>query len=213
MKMIQGQEFRTEQEQFWAGEFGNAYIERNDSEGLVASNIAMFSAALRNTSGIRNYIEFGANIGLNLRALRTLLPQAEQSAIEINPTAASRLADILPPQEIYNQSILEFSPSRQWDLTLIKGVLIHINPDYLPEVYEKLYSASRKYILVCEYYNPTPVTVTYRGHEDRLFKRDFCGEMLERYRDLRLCDYGFVYKRDVNFPQDDLTWFLMEKTA
>jgi hypothetical protein len=30
---------------------------------------------------------------------------------------------------------------------------------------------------------------------------------------LRLVDYGFVYRRDPAHPQDDLTWFLLEKTA
>lgn len=44
-----------------------------------------------------------------------------------------------------------------------------------------------------------------------LFKRDFAGEMLEKYQDLQLVDYGFVYHGDANFPQDDLTWFLLEK--
>jgi len=31
------------------------------------------------------------------------------------------------------------------------------------------------------------------------------------YQDLQLIDYGFVYHRDPNWPQDDLHWFLMEK--
>ena len=73
-----------------------------------------------------------------------------------------------------------------------------------------LFSAAR-WILVCEYYNPAPVAVPYRGHTDRLFKRDFAGEMLEQFADLRLIDYGFAYRRDPAFPQDDITWFLMEK--
>jgi hypothetical protein len=64
--------------------------------------------------------------------------------------------------------------------------------------------------MVCEYYNPVPVAVPYRGNTDRLFKRDFAGEMIDRYG-LRLIDYGFVYRRDGYFPQDDVTWFLMEK--
>lgn len=55
------------------------------------------------------------------------------------------------------------------------------------------------------------MTIPYRGHEQRLFKRDFAGEMLDAYPDLRLVDYGFVYRRDPVFPADDLTWFLMEK--
>jgi len=91
--------------------------------------------------------------------------------------------------------------------------LIHINPEALPKVYDALHRATGKYLLVCEYYNPTPVTIPYRGHGDRLFKRDFCGELLDRHRDLSLRDYGFCYRRDPAFPQDDITWFLMEKRA
>jgi spore coat polysaccharide biosynthesis protein SpsF len=56
-----------------------------------------------------------------------------------------------------------------------------------------------------------PVSVDYRGHAQRLYKRDFAGEMMERYPFLELLDYGFVYRRDRAFPQDDITWFLMEK--
>ena len=97
------------------------------------------------------------------------------------------------------------------DLVLIKGVLIHINPDLLKDVYERLYESTYKYILIAEYYNPTPIKVEYRGHKEKLFKRDFCGEMLDQYSDLTLLDYGFLYHRDSNFPQDDISWFLIEK--
>ena len=65
--------------------------------------------------------------------------------------------------------------------------------------------------LIAEYYNPTPIKVEYRGHKEKLFKRDFCGEMLDQYSDLTLLDYGFLYHRDNNFPQDDISWFLIEK--
>jgi spore coat polysaccharide biosynthesis protein SpsF len=99
----------------------------------------------------------------------------------------------------------------QSDLVLVKGVLIHLNPDVLASVYELLRAASSRYICIVEYYNPSPVTIPYRGHTDRLFKRDFAGELLARYPELRLLDYGFVYHGDPNFPQDDLTWFLLEK--
>jgi len=71
--------------------------------------------------------------------------------------------------------------------------------------------ACNRYICLAEYYNPTPMEVPYRGHSGRLYKRDFAGEMLERFPDLSLVDYGFVYHRDPNFPLDDITWFLLEK--
>jgi spore coat polysaccharide biosynthesis protein SpsF len=94
---------------------------------------------------------------------------------------------------------------------LLKGVLIHIGPSELPRVYDLTHRASARFICIAEYYNPTPVTITYRGRGNRLFKRDFAGEMLERFPDLRLVDYGFAYRRDPVFPQDDITWFLLEK--
>ena len=96
------------------------------------------------------------------------------------------------------------------DLTFTAGVLIHINPEYLENVYDNLVNGSNRYVLVAEYYNPSPTKITYRGHEDRLFKRDFAGDLIDNYG-LRLIDYGFVYKRDNWAPQDDITWFLLEK--
>ena len=81
----------------------------------------------------------------------------------------------------------------------------------LEQVYEKMYACSKKYILIVEYYNPNPVSINYRGHEDKLFKRDFAGELMDKFPDLTLRDYGFVYHRDLTFPQDDMNWFLLEK--
>ncbi len=204
-------QFKTEQESFWAGEFGTEYIRRNQGAELLASNLVFFSQALRSAHKPRDCIEFGANIGMNLKALRLLYPQQEQFAIEINETAVAELRTLLPPENVFHASVLDYSAVQQYDLVLVKGVLIHINPDYLPQVYDALYRATGRYLLICEYYNPSPVQVPYRGHSGRLFKRDFCGEILERYPDLKLTDYGFVYHRDPNYPQDDITWFLLEK--
>jgi spore coat polysaccharide biosynthesis protein SpsF len=204
-------EYQTEQEGFWAGEFGDAYIERNVEDRIVAGNTALFSRALGLAGPISTVVEFGANIGLNLRSLGHLYPDAVRRGVEINAQAAERLRAVIGANNVYEGSILDYSPSQPSDLVLIKGVLIHINPDVLEAVYDKLYAASSKYVLVCEYYNPSPVTVNYRGHENRLFKRDFAGEMLDRFADLRLIDYGFVYRRDPSFPLDDITWFLLKK--
>ena len=204
-------DYCTEQEKFWAGEFGTDYISRNQGDALLASNLDFFAKALRGVREVKTCIEFGANIGMNLKALKLLHPGFEQFGIEINAEAAEQLANVIPAENVHHASILEFQPDRVWDLVLIKGVLIHINPEKLPHVYDKLVTASSRYLLVAEYYNPAPVAISYRGHTDRLFKRDFAGEIMDRYPQMRLVDYGFVYRRDPNFPQDDITWFLMEK--
>ena len=201
----------TEQEIFWEGDFGNDYVDRNQGSQLVASKTAFFSKVLARAHSVNSVLELGSNIGLNLVALRHLLPAAQLSAVEINQKAASVLQSKLPDVNLHVKSILEFQPEATWDLVFTKGVLIHINPDKLPTVYELIHRASSRYVLVSEYYNPKPTEITYRGHTGKLFKRDFAGEMLDKFPDLHLVDYGFVYHRDPHFPQDDSTWFLLEK--
>ncbi len=203
--------YKTEQEAFWAGEFGTEYIDRNIGELLLGANLDFFAKALRCAVGVGSCIEFGANVGMNLRALQLLYPRQKHFGIEINQAAAKQLAQHIPLDHIFQQSILDFEPQRVFDLVLIKTVLIHINPEFLPLVYNAMYRSAGRYILLAEYYSPTPVEISYRGHSGRLFKRDFAGEMLAAYPDLQLVDYGFSYRNDPVFPQDDINWFLMEK--
>lgn len=204
--------YKTEQEIFWAGEFGNDYIERNKSEELLASNLNFFTKALNQAGKIKSCIEFGSNIGMNLKAIKLLYPKIKLNGIEINKTAALKLSELIGNESVHQCSIFDFNPSEKFDLSLIKGVLIHINPEKLTDVYQKLYDSSRRFILVAEYYNPSPVNIPYRGHDNKLFKRDFAGEMIDLFPDLELVDYGFCYRKDPAFPQDDITWFLLKKT-
>jgi pseudaminic acid biosynthesis-associated methylase len=201
--------WKTEQETFWAEQFGKDYMERNNSEELHASNLEFFSKVIRSMSANPiSALELGANIGMNIKALNTLIPGSKLRAVEINSNACRELEKL--DCEVYEKSILDFKPSFKSELVFTKGVLIHINPNELENVYKIMYESSSKYLLIAEYYNPSPVGVSYRGFADRLFKRDFAGEILDKYQDLRLVDYGFLYHRG-QFPQDDITWFLMEK--
>ena len=52
--------FSTEQENFWAGEFGDEYIHRNNSDKLLASNLDFFSKALEEFKDINK-------VGLSLK--------------------------------------------------------------------------------------------------------------------------------------------------
>ena len=201
--------YGTEQEKFWAGEFGTKYIGRNNSEGLLYSKVVMWGQMLKSANAVGSAREFGCNIGLNLIALKKLNSSIELSGYEINEEAA-RQASELNVATIHRRSILEEIDEARVDLTFTVGVLIHINPDHLDRVYNNLVRGTSKYVLVAEYYNPTPMTVTYRGHHERLFKRDFAGELIDKYS-LKLVDYGFLYERDNFAPQGNLTWFLLQK--
>ena len=207
---MQHARYGTEQERFWAGEFGDTYIDRNRRPEQLAAKMALLAKILSSAAPVCSGLELGANVGLNLEALHGLLPAAEFEAVEINHKAAGELRrfDWLT---VHESSVFEFQPQAPVDLVLTSGLLIHISPLKLPEVYRILHAASRRFICLIEYYNPTPVEVPYRGEREKLFKRDFAGELMDAYPDLRLRAYGFQYHRDPNFPVDDANWFLMEK--
>jgi pseudaminic acid biosynthesis-associated methylase len=203
--------FNTPQEEFWAGEFGDSYISRNESENLLASNIALFADIFSSLDKVPlSVMELGANIGMNIKAIQKLSPGAQFTGIEINKQASEILSET--GCEVIESSIMDAVTSKTFDLVFSKGVLIHLMQDQLVPTYKKMYEWSNRFILIAEYYNPTPVTIPYRGNSDRLFKRDFAGEFLDLYPDVVLRDYGFAYHRGT-YPQDDINWFLLEKVA
>lgn len=205
------------QEKLWMSSFGDEYQRR--SPGNVEANRVLFEHALDGLT-IHSAIEFGAGVGSNLVALRELLPNAHLSAVEINPVAVAEIRKKEPGVQVHVTSIIGWTTPRDlepieppaWDLALTKGLLIHIAPVDLLSAYKAIHRATKRYVLLCEYYCPKPRMIPYRGNDDVLWARDFAGEMIDHFPDLRLVDYGWVYHRDPH-PQDDLTWFLMEKRA
>lgn len=201
---------------FWRGEFGDSYSERCSGEALIKNNEALFRKALLPmfyTTPMR-IIEFGANIGLNIHALRRIAPfsTCEFSAVEPNEKAADELRKI-PNVNVYQTSMQDSDEpwGRGYDLSLSRGLLIHIPPQDLLTAYSTLYRASKRWILVAEYHSVKPVEIEYRGHGGRLWKRDFAAEMLDLYPDLCVVNYGFAWHRDPYAPQDDITFTLMER--
>ena len=186
-----------EQELFWSESFGDDYTDRNN-RSLIINNINLFEKILKNIE-IKTVFEIGCNRGLNLEAINTINNTIELNGLEINTKAYEILKKLNICKKLYNQTIFEYNS-------------IHINPDKLELLYEKLYNMSKKYIVIAEYYSRQVQEINYRGNVNKLFKRDFCGEIMNKYPDLKLIDYGFVYHRDPKFPLDDITWFLLEKS-
>jgi pseudaminic acid biosynthesis-associated methylase len=199
----------TEQEEFWMGEFGDQYtVRNNDPDG----NTGVFEAVKTETRSvvptIKSVIEFGANRGLNIVALKKILPNAKFTAVEINESACEILQET--GATVVSQSLLDYKSGTKFDLAIVRGVLIHLNPKVLDLAYEIIASSSARYVLISEYYNPVPVGIDYRGQKDRLFKRDFAGEFMQLNQEFNLIDYGFHY-RNGHYFGDDQTWFLMER--
>lgn len=202
----------TKQEKLWEGSFGDAYTERNYDRDILAGRLALWTDIVRGGGTIDSCLELGSNVGLNLQALGLLLPKIQMTGVELNRKAADECAK-LDRVKVIHGSLYNYRSDERFDLTFTAGVLVVIEPSRLPEVYDILYAHSKKYIALLEYYNPSPVDIVYRGQTGQLFKRDFAGEIMDRFPDVHLVDYGFVYHRDTHFPADDVNWFLLEKRA
>lgn len=75
----------------------------------------------------------------------------------------------------------------------------------------RMFDYSRRYVLMGEYINRTPVSIEYRGQMNMLFKRDFGKLFIENF-DVRLVDYGFLWGHLYDKAGfDDITWWLFEK--
>jgi len=196
-------------ENFWKGDFGLQYTNRNDLE-LLPSILRTWVSILERTDGdISSVFEFGTNSGLNLDALSMLLPKTSLNGVEINSYACEIANN--KGYNVRNSSFYNLDISQKFDLVFTYTVLIHVPPDNLEEIYKKIFNLSSKYILVCEYFSRDPVEVNYRGHEGRLYKRDFASELINMFPSLKLLDYRFIWRNDKLFQEDDITYFLFMK--
>ena len=198
-----------EQEEFWKNEFGDEYSERNNYD-IYENKKNLFEKIIKNLD-INSILEIGCNRGLNLEAINSINSNIELYGDEINAKAVEMLKEKNICKNIFNNSIFDLNEDTKIDLVFTFGVLIHINPEKLKDVYTKMYNLSNKYILIGEYYSRNIQEIKYRGNDNKLFKRDFSGELLNLYPNLKIVDYGFVYHRDPKYPLDDITWFLFEK--
>lgn len=205
----------SEQENFWLSKFGDKYNNRNKSEILIRNKKIFFKKIFLNLkkNRIGSVIEFGANVGLNLLGLKKIFKLHKITGVEINKKASLELKKI-SNVNVFNGSIRDFIVKERYDLVLTCGFLIHLKPAYLRSVYKKIYDSCKNegYILIAEYYNSSPISITYRGFKNKLFKRDFAGEFISLFKKTRIVDYGFAYHKDKH-SQDDLTWFLIKKNS
>ena len=206
----------TLQSGLWRSSFGDEYIERNPASAANVQAAAMlWGQILHRIQGDppRSILEVGANVGINLRALRNLI-DAELYAVEPNGTARQRLAEqsILPATHVLDGLASSIAlPDGSIDLVFTRGVLIHIHPDDLLASCREMYRVARRYVVSIEYFSANPEELTYRNRSNALFKRDFGAFWLDHFGDLRVLDYGFAWQRITGL--DNLTWWIFEKSA
>jgi len=204
----------TEQVKFWRGDFGDTYVDRNAaSHAQISMRLSMWVRIfeLMAMDMPKSVLEVGPNIGLNLRAMK-MLCDAEYFAVEPNDKARKILIedDVLPAANLQNAFAGDFVvPQTPVDLAFTSGVMIHIHHDDLLQACKNIYASSGKYIVCYEYFSDQPETIQYRGHGDKLFKRDYGSFWLENFPDLRCLGYRFEWQAMTGM--DNATWWVFEK--
>lgn len=200
-----------EQQRFWSETYADDYIAKN-SDFNQELGVEAWQKMLAGTSGIENVLECGSNIGRNIGFLNAVLPNAAKNVIELSPAAYRQVTSSYPLNQSFNGPIVNapFQPD-SFDLVYTMGVLIHISPNDLIANMRKMHQISKKYILIGEYFNRTPVMIEYQGERDKLFKCDFGNVFMENF-DVSIVDYGFLWGKIYDASGfDDITWWLFEK--
>jgi pseudaminic acid biosynthesis-associated methylase len=198
---------------FWTGRTGNQYIERNQSSDQNKKNRLDFWKNIFSKINLNKnakIFEVGANIGLNLSAIK-LFRDDEMFAIEPNSLACEEIRKnkILDEDHLLQTTANKIGfTDNKFDLVFTCGVLIHIHPDDLLQAMKEINRVSKKYIVCAEYFSDKDEEIEYHGQSGLLFKKDFGSFYLDNFQNLKLVDYGFSWERVTGM--DNLTWWIFE---
>lgn len=205
------------QREFWKGEFGDSYVDRNisveETDAIYKERTGRtFEEIFRNLfSDIdkeTKIIELGCNVGLKLTILEKL-GFKNLTGVEINKKAYEVAKKTHPNIKFYNSSIEDFDPGNErFDLVYTSGVLIHIHPDAINEIISKIIRLSNKYIIDAEYFSEELVEVDYRGHEKTLWKQNFPKLFLNQDKNLQIIKEEKVFWKNENLTD---IFYLMQK--
>lgn len=188
---------RTEQENFWLGDFGREYTNRNTPESQEGwekwylenwgvSKKIMNDDFLGDMPRDTKILEVGCNSGNQLLALQesgfTNIYGVELQAYAVEE-AKKRTSGI----NIICGSGFDL-PFKDgfFDISCTNGVLIHISPTDLPKIMAEMYRVSKRYIWGFEYYADDVTEINYRGHAGFLWKADYAKLFMDQFSDLKL---------------------------
>ena len=213
----------TQQEQFWAGEFGQQYTDRNTRDrqewddfyrrnwGLTKTEMnARFVADLPRDARI---LEVGCNTGMQLRGLQDM-GFINLYGVELQSYAVEKAKQNTSGINIIQGSGFEL-PFRDgfFDVVCTNGVLIHIAPDDLSNIMSEMVRCSRRFVWGYEYYNADVTAIKYRGNEGFLWKADYAALFKQRFSELHLVKQELFPYVDAAEQGNVDSMYLLEKTA
>ena len=208
----------TKQMSTWGGEFGKEYtgrcdlgvegIDQNFKDNVGATRTEMYQKFLAGVDRDIRVLEVACNIGIQLATLERL-GFNNLYGVELQEYAVEKSRDFNPRLNIIQGSAFDV-PFKDgfFDLVFTSVFLIHIAPNDLGEVLLEIHRCTNRYIMGYEYYADSYTEVNYRGHDDLLWKTNFCQAYLDQFPDLQVLKRKkYTYK---NGNVDEM--FLLEKT-
>ncbi len=210
---------KTKQEEFWQGEFGAVYTDRNsrsldewnafykDTWGI--SKIEMNDRFIGQLPKSSKILEVGCNTGMQLNGLQQMGFE-NLYGIELQSYAAEQAKKYTKNINIICGSGFDLPfKDNYFEMVCTNGVLIHISPDNLPLIMGEMYRCSSKYIWGFEYFEEKVTEINYRGHENYLWKADYASLFKKQFPDLKLVKKEFYPYLDN--PSNKDCMYLLEK--
>jgi len=196
----------------WKGSVGDSYIARSqprpDHERQLMAGWEVLLSHMDPRPG--SALEVGAASGLNLRALKRL-GDLDLWAVEPNQQARTILGqEVLEPDHVLDGTLAELPlADGAVELAYTSGVLIHVPDDELETAYRELHRVSSRWLVSLEYFAPSCQSISWRGQDDILFKRDYGSPWLDLFDDVELVADGWFWNRTTGLG--DLTWWIFQK--
>jgi pseudaminic acid biosynthesis-associated methylase len=193
--------------QRWSTEFGREYTNRNVIDWHT--RLPAFRTMLSGLP-IQRALEVGCNRGHNLLALSELLgEQGEVVGVEPNAYAVEIARQSSSKVAVLRGNITEL-PFRTgyFDLVFTVGVLIHVPLESLQAAILELARASSRYLLAAEYFAEQETTISYRGSNELLWKRNFPGYFQGLLPGINLSRSGYLAPEE---GFDRVHWWLFEQ--
>ena len=187
---------KNEQENFWSGDFGKEYTDRNtrqkDELNAVyekwygVSRVKMNEMFLSSLPKDIRILEVGCNTGMQLACLQTM-GFKYLYGIELQAYAVQKAKEYTQGINVIEGSAFEIPFKDQFfDLVFTSGVLIHIAPENLPKVFAEMYRCTKRFIWGFEYYAEKTTAIKYRGNEGFLWKANYGRLMRDQFKTLTL---------------------------
>ena len=148
---------KNQQENFWSGEFGKDYTDRNTRQNddldkvykdwYGVSRVKMNETFLGAVPKDARILEVGCNTGMQLACLKAM-GFTSLYGIELQDYAVQKAKEYTVGINLIQGSAFDIPfKDNYFDLVFTSGVLIHIAPENLPGIFSEMHRCSKKVYL------------------------------------------------------------------